>query len=238
MYGQQLMDAARRPLPPSPHDALGLLCRTAQQRTGVDGVALAVVTPSMSVHDLVYATDLVAQQFDEVQFTVGEGPCRDVAARPVPLHAADLRGQHSCTLWPVFAREAYALGVRAAFIFPVLVSGGLLGVLQLVRHTCGPLSALQCAAAADIAHHSAALIELHLPRYLAEADIDDSDYAEPPTFSREHIHIAAGMSGADLGVPVSEALHRLRAYAFAHSRPISTVAADIITRQLRLSDRA
>jgi hypothetical protein len=37
-----------------------------------------------------------------------------------------------------------------------------------------------------------------------------------------------------LGVPIAEALVRIRAYAFAESRPLSEVVADIVARRLRL----
>jgi hypothetical protein len=37
-----------------------------------------------------------------------------------------------------------------------------------------------------------------------------------------------------LGVDLSEALVRLRAYAYSHNRPISDVADDIVARRLTL----
>jgi AmiR/NasT family two-component response regulator len=45
---------------------------------------------------------------------------------------------------------------------------------------------------------------------------------------------AAGMVSVQLGVSVTEALIRLRAYAFSHDRPIDDVARDIVSRALRL----
>jgi len=36
-----------------------------------------------------------------------------------------------------------------------------------------------------------------------------------------------------LGVPIAEALMRIRAYAYAENRPLSEVAADIVARRLR-----
>jgi hypothetical protein len=37
-----------------------------------------------------------------------------------------------------------------------------------------------------------------------------------------------------LGIPIAEALVRIRAYAYTESRPLSEVAADIVARRLRL----
>ncbi len=45
---------------------------------------------------------------------------------------------------------------------------------------------------------------------------------------------AAGMVSVQLGVSVTVALIRLRAYAFSHDRPLNDVAQDIVSRALRL----
>jgi hypothetical protein len=49
------------------------------------------------------------------------------------------------------------------------------------------------------------------------------------------VHNAAGMVAVQLGVGVSEALIRLRAYAFSHDRLLHDVALDVVGRTLRLS---
>jgi AmiR/NasT family two-component response regulator len=47
------------------------------------------------------------------------------------------------------------------------------------------------------------------------------------------VHNAAGMVSVQLGVSVAEALVRLRAYAFSHEQPLTSVAEDVVTRRLR-----
>jgi hypothetical protein len=44
------------------------------------------------------------------------------------------------------------------------------------------------------------------------------------------------MVSIQLKIPVSEALVRIRAHAFAHDRPVGLVAADIVARRLRIED--
>jgi hypothetical protein len=44
------------------------------------------------------------------------------------------------------------------------------------------------------------------------------------------------MVSVQLSIPVSDALVRIRAYAFGHDRTVSAVAADIVARTLRLAD--
>jgi hypothetical protein len=48
------------------------------------------------------------------------------------------------------------------------------------------------------------------------------------------VHNAAGIVSVQLGVSVTEALIRLRAYAFSHDRLLAEVAEDVIARRLRL----
>jgi hypothetical protein len=49
------------------------------------------------------------------------------------------------------------------------------------------------------------------------------------------VHNAAGMVSVQLGVSVTEALIRLRAYAFSQDRLVRDVAEDVASRRLRLS---
>ena len=49
------------------------------------------------------------------------------------------------------------------------------------------------------------------------------------------VHQASGMVSAQLEVTIGEALVRLRAYAFAHDRPLDSVAEDVVARRLRFS---
>ena len=53
---------------------------------------------------------------------------------------------------------------------------------------------------------------------------------------RAVVHQAVGMLSVQLGVDLSVALLRLRAYAWSRERPISDVAADVVERRLRLDD--
>ena len=47
------------------------------QQTEADGVALAVLTRWRRLRDLLYASDPIARRLDELQYTIGEGPCFD-----------------------------------------------------------------------------------------------------------------------------------------------------------------
>jgi ANTAR domain len=49
------------------------------------------------------------------------------------------------------------------------------------------------------------------------------------------VHNAAGIVSVQLGVSVTEALIRLRAYAFTNGRLVRDVAEDVVARRIRLS---
>jgi AmiR/NasT family two-component response regulator len=48
------------------------------------------------------------------------------------------------------------------------------------------------------------------------------------------VHNAAGMVSVQQGISVTDALIRLRAYAFTRDRPLTEVAQDVVDRKLRL----
>jgi len=50
------------------------------------------------------------------------------------------------------------------------------------------------------------------------------------------VHQATGFVAVELGVPLNEALLRIRGYAFAHRQALGDVARQIIERRLRLED--
>ena len=54
---------------------------------------------------------------------------------------------------------------------------------------------------------------------------------------RAEVHQATGMIAFQLGVPLAEALVRLRAHAYANDRLVNEVAADVVGRRLRFDHR-
>ena len=118
---------------------ISAICDTVVRLTGVDGAAVAVLAPSMGVRELVYATDALAQQLDELQFTLGEGPCVDAYQRGHPQMFPSLGAQGFEARWPAFTAELVALGVAAVFAYPVPGDHRPLGVLELYRRTEGRL---------------------------------------------------------------------------------------------------
>jgi hypothetical protein len=218
------------------------ICHTATRLTGVDGAAVAILVPSKSVRELVYATDALAQKLDELQFTLSEGPCLDAYHENRPQLCARLEDATFLQQWPAFIAEVVECGVAALFAFPVPGEQRPMGVLELYRRSGGQLSedeqhsARQCASAVRTALESN--WRDHLMRSGSEqaaldaAALSGAALGDPDPFTRAEVYVASGMLAVQLRLPTGDALDRLRAYAYANRRSITAVAADVVARRL------
>lgn len=223
------------------------LVDTCQRSTAVTGVGLAVMDAD-GVGGLVAATDGVAQRMEDLQFSLGEGPCRDAARSGVPVLVPDLRDT-APHRWPAYVPGALDQGIRAVFTFPLRVGSTAIGVLDLYRARDGDLTGAQFDAAAAFADAATAVL-LHLqysgtPARGAGAEPDgstpDGEFPPPQHLTkvldrRAVVHQAAGMISVQLKTPPADALVRLRAHSFAVDRPIMEVATDVVARRLRFDD--
>ena len=83
-------DGGRSPAGTAARRRVERLCRTTVHSAGVDGCGLSALTRDGTPLAL-YATNRVAAVIEELQFTLGEGPCMDAAASGVPVLISDLR---------------------------------------------------------------------------------------------------------------------------------------------------
>jgi len=201
------------------------LCGDGVRAAGVDGAGVSVIATSKSAQP-VLSTDERSGRLEELQFTLGEGPCYDAALTRCPVLVSDLteEGNPSVTRWPAFLDEAVAAGVRAVFAFPLGVGTVTLGSLDLYRCTPGPLSAQQLTASLVTAGSvgKALLAEDPLERGL-----------EQSTWLRMTVHQAAGMVMVQTGGTIEEALLLLRASAYGEGRSVNDVAADVLAGRRR-----
>ncbi|WP_378738985.1 GAF and ANTAR domain-containing protein [Nocardia brasiliensis] len=226
---------------------ISTLCSAAVRLTGADGAAVAVLSSSTQVRELVYATNATAQQIDELQFVVGEGPCVDAYRDDRGELWPDLTLAAAAARWPAFTPDVLALGVRAAFAFPVPGVQRPIGVLELYRDTVGMLAATEQESAVAVAVAVGRTLRANwaeridaagsVETALDKAGSDDRSLENANDFSRAEVFNAAGMVAVQLAVPVAVGLDRLRAYSYAQRRSIAEVAADIVARRLSLRDQ-
>ncbi len=169
---------------------------------------------------------------EDLQFTMGVGPCQDAYQSGRPVHAPRL--DHSVVgRWPAFVDMARDTGIGAVFAYPLAANGAKIGVMTLYQELEGELTATQHDDSIAVAK---VLTETVLSLQDAAPDGVLADGLEEAVAYRAQIHQASGMVSIQLGVQVDEALVRIRAHAFAGGQPVGDVAADIVARRLRLAD--
>jgi hypothetical protein len=196
----------------------------------VTGVGLIVMTDS-GPGAMLAATDGAARVMEELQFTLGEGPCVDASRQHRPVLQPDL-SETAPQRWPGFAAGALQAGIRAIFAFPLQVGGIRVGVLDLYRDTAGSLDDTELAEALAFAD-AATTILLHLPTGAEGEDMHPGLVALVE--NRAQVHQATGIVSVQAVLGLAEALLLLRAHAFAAERPILDVARDVIARVLRFA---
>jgi hypothetical protein len=226
-WAQLLAGAAAEPS--SRPERIAALC---VKMLGVSGAGICLATTAGN-RGVVCATDDIAARIEDLQFTLGEGPCMDAVQTGTPVMVADLREADDLVVerWPAFMEGASGAGVRAMFALPLQIGAISVGALDLYRDRPGDLSADELAAAL-LAADAAAVALLHLEAGSSGPFTDD---AATHSAYRAEVHQATGMVQVQLGIPAEEAFLMIRARAFASGRPLADVATDVVTRRLRFS---
>jgi hypothetical protein len=214
-------------------------CAAAVSAVGVSGAGLTVMTRSDSGR-VVCVTDDVSARVEELQLTLGEGPCVDAYITGAPVLSADLADREVLRRWPTFAPAAKQVGAAAVYAFPLQMGAVRLGVMDLYHREPRLLASGELRDALVLADTATLLL---LGREAAGHDGASEDVPGGLLSEREgyraEIDQATGMVSAQLGVGIEEAFLRLRAHAYAQDRRLSDLAGDVVARRLRFSpDRA
>ncbi|MHB1555699.1 MAG: GAF and ANTAR domain-containing protein [Acidimicrobiales bacterium] len=207
------------------------LCEVAAQAIGMSGAGIMVFDGDLP-RGTVCTTDPVSALIEDLQHTLGEGPCVDAHTLGEPVSEADLAAP-AVPRWPAFGPPAVTKGARAVFGFPVRIGAIRIGALNLYRDQPGTLSDDQHADAlvmADVAARAILSLQADAPPGGLAVELEaGADF-------HFVVHQAAGMVSIQLDISVTEALLRLRAHAFATETPLAEVAQDVVDRQLRFAD--
>lgn len=214
---------------PGPDVATSLrrLCVAIVEELGLRTATVLMSTGSAS-EGVAATSDEADRHLGELQFSLGEGPGIEAFDAARPVLASDLVAEQS--RWPGYAPEALSAGAGAVYAFPLQVGAVRLGVLMLYSsqpRSLSTLEASQCLVFAEVATER-----------LLEATGDVHDGVQPeveiPLKIRDVVFQAQGMIMVALGVDLAHALARLRAHAFAESRDLDAVAADVVAGRLEL----
>ncbi|WP_206506587.1 ANTAR domain-containing protein [Streptomyces chrestomyceticus] len=174
--------------------------------------------------ELVWFSDEVSARLEDAQFTLGQGPGLTGDFSEVPFQVEDLQ---TAGWWPQFVAEAAALKGRAVFVWPVRSGAARFGTLTGYRTTPGPLSGQQAADGLRVADALTGRLLAWRPG--SGNDGDGPGQAGAVDLHRVEVHQATGVLSVRLGVPMDEALVRLRARAFASGRPLTEAARDVLS---------
>jgi hypothetical protein len=209
-------------------DPVHALCLACTDVLGVTGAGLMLMSAGRSL-GCVGVSDPVTEVVEQVEYTVGEGPCVAAFRSAAPVLDADLADDGNVG-WPEFRRGALAAGVCAAFGFPLLIGRLCIGALNLYHERSGALSEDQFADALVVAH----LVSRTLLAWQAEAPQGTVAWQlEQAPNHRVEVHQATGRISVQAGISLIDSLVLLRAYAFSHELPIGEVAADVASGHLR-----
>ncbi|MET9294745.1 ANTAR domain-containing protein [Streptomyces sp. NPDC003077] len=203
---------------------------------GLDGVAVSLATEGGSA-ELVFSVGEEASRFEDLQFTLGEGPGPDAMRSGLAVFEPEWGRPGISARWPLLVPAAGDLPVRAVFCFPLSIGAIKVGVLTGVRLLPGGLSDTEWNEGRLLAETLTTLLlsrGAHVPYFPNGGSPASSK--EPWVLHRAVVHQATGMVSVQLGISLAEALLRLRAYAYGADRPIGAVAEDVVARRLRLED--
>jgi hypothetical protein len=171
---------------------------------------------------------------EDLQYTIGQGPCRDAFRTGQSVHAPRL-DSGALARWPSFVELAQTSGIGAVFAYPLISSGAKVGVLTLYQKSEGELSDAQHAdslALAEVLTETVLSLQDDAPAGTLAPGLDGS------VQYRAEIYQASGMIAKQLSIPVADALLRIKAHAFANDQTVAATAADIVARRLRLANDA
>lgn len=207
------------------------ICQACVEGLDVDGAAISLMTES-TLRETLYASDATVDLLEDLQFSLGEGPCVDAASNGRPVLVPDVADPAQTGRWPIYAAAVTDQAhVGAVFALPLQWGTITLGVLDLYRRAPGPLSAPQVQDAVSAADAAA----LMLLGVRTDPDPDGDAVWDRSWSRRAEIHQATGMVVAQLGISPTDAFARLRAHAFSTGVQLGDVARDVVARRLRFS---
>jgi hypothetical protein len=205
------------------------LCAVGPAFTGVNGLGIMLMSGDVPRGSLCTSDD-VSQLIEELQYTLGQGPCIDAYQHDAVVTEPDLADPET-PRWFAFSPPVLRAGVRAVFGFPLRVGTVRLGALNLYRDRPGGLSPDQHADALVLADVTARWV---LDTQAGAPSGVVAEQLEAGADFHFAVHNAAGIVSVQEGISVTEALIRLRAFSYGNDRLLADVAQDVVARRLRL----
>lgn len=202
---------------------------TAGKRHGLEGLCVSR-SLEQRLAGVLYASDAVSRQLDEIQQVIGEGPGATALAQRSPVLVPSLGDAVTARRWEVFGQEAERMGVASLFCFPVQVGAVGLGLMTL--HGPRPVHLEGDSLTAFIQLSDALATAFIVPDGQQEEQEPSEDLLDSGSLITQQ---AVGMVSVQLECSLAEALVALRSRAYADGLTVAAVARDVVARRTRLS---
>ena len=207
------------------------VCEACLDALPVDGIGLSLMDNDIAGgRTLLGATDAIGTEIEQLQFSLGEGPCVSAFRDRQPVFVPDLQAPDATVRWPMFTHAIASLTVSALFTFPLRAGSDCIGVLDCHRANTGPLiEVIEGLLVAEAATMALLAYELR-----AHGGTMGPDLYELSRHQHTQVHLAIGVVAGQLDVSTQVALDLLRAYAYEREQPMERVADDVVALRLRL----
>lgn len=206
------------------------LCHACTRLLGVTAVGITIMSGERA--GPICVSNPRVRALEDLQFTMGRGPCHDAYQSDRPIHTAALDSRVE-VLWPSFVDLARAVNISAVFAYPLSIHGVKVGVLTVYNDEEGALTETQDSdgmALSAILAETILSIQEGAPAGSLAAGLDSA------VSYRAEVFQASGMVSVQLQITPADALLRIRAHAFTNGLTAGAVSSDIIAGRLRLVD--
>ncbi len=187
---------------------------------GADGAGLTL--SEMGRPDIIVKTADFVREIDDIQYSLGQGPCISAAATGTAMRSGSLSGDPR---WPRFGPRAGRLGVHSVLSLPLQTPSGVVGAMNIYAHakhafdSRGEELGQMFAVPAAIAVHNAQILDQtgRLARKLQAALVN-----------RPVIDQAIGILRSRSGGTAEEAFERIRSMSQAQHVKVTTVAQTLV----------
>ena len=96
---------------------------------GADGAGLTLIEAGRA--DTIVKSEPFVREIDDIQYSIGEGPCISAAAQGQPMRSGSLGGDPR---WPRFGPRAGRLGVHSVLSLPLISADEIVGAMNVYAH--------------------------------------------------------------------------------------------------------
>jgi GAF domain len=198
----------------------------------IQGLSISVSGPTPSSESTICVSDASSKLINDLYASLGEGPHWETLRTQLPVAIADVAIDDDVR-WPVFGHAIQELPVGALLSVPLQLGAAVVGVVDMYSVLPHPFTESQIALAAQLGVDSGATA-VDRATTIAWNESGPSQSRTPEL--RREVHQATGMISVQLDCSTTEALQRLKAYAFANDLTTALVARDVVSRRLNFQD--